>query len=172
MKFDCIEQRVRRSATAGFTLAEVLVAIGGFGILMSALAVVFTSSARMERDIAAQFESQQGAMMIVGELKGHLREATRVELDAEGRSVMLLLPGGREVSYWHDAESRRVLRRIGDGGVRVLGSRKLPIESFCVRLEGHLALIEITAATGPERAPGVRQRLVLRTYAKSRNGAF
>jgi prepilin-type N-terminal cleavage/methylation domain-containing protein len=91
--------RRRLAAQGGYTLSELLVVLAILGIVVGALAGIFTSALKAEVDMNRKFRAQQGARFALGKLRRELHCAQQAYVAPLGAAVTIVSAVSAKTAY-------------------------------------------------------------------------
>src|SRR4051812_5291078 len=111
----------RKVKDAAFTLVELLVAVGLFGITSMALCTTYYYSARGFASLANYGELDKINRIAMDTLTQEIRQA-RLVTDVATNSFSIINGDGLSVTYWFNPSLKQFVRTCSDGTSRVLVS--------------------------------------------------
>jgi len=94
--------------TAGFTIAEVLIALAVVSILLAAVAVAFNASAINYRENSDIFKAVNSARQALFRMTTQLRTADAVNPDSLSNECSLITAGGDGITYRYNSSAKRL----------------------------------------------------------------
>lgn len=119
MEFRIMSIKPRRKPKHGFTLVEVLVASGLFGITAAVLCTIFLFSTRAFASLANYAELDKINRIAMDTLTKEIRQA-RLVTDVTSNSISIINGNGLSVTFRFDAVNRHFIRSTPDGASKVL----------------------------------------------------
>jgi prepilin-type N-terminal cleavage/methylation domain-containing protein len=113
--------KLRRKSKQGYSLVEMIVAIGLFGIVSVAVCTIYLFSTRAFASLANYAELDKINRTAMDTLTKEIRQA-RLVTDVTTNSVSIINGAGISVTYRFEASSRRFMRFAADGTSKVLVS--------------------------------------------------
>ena len=113
--------KLRRKSKQGYSLVEMIVAIGLFGIVSVAVCTIYLFSTRAFASLANYAELDKINRTAMDTLTKEIRQA-RLVTDVTTNSVSIINGAGISVTYRFEAASRRFMRFAADGTSKVLVS--------------------------------------------------
>jgi prepilin-type N-terminal cleavage/methylation domain-containing protein len=113
--------KLRRKSRQGYTLVEMVVATGLFGIASVALCSIYLFSTRAFVSIANYAELDKINRTAMDALTKEIRQA-RLVTDVTTNSVTIINGAGVSVTYRFESSSKRFMRLATDGTSRVMVS--------------------------------------------------
>lgn len=160
---------VRRRATAGYTLLEVVVAMAVFGIFIMVILSLTVEMHQYERKLPINFMRHPQVLSVVARLRADVLDAHgtspyRKEYAGFTYSPQILIletlkePGGSQTVVWDFSTPTTVVRySYQAGSVRQWSARGLPMEfSSAVKIDDAASPISEDEESGLPRIPGVR----------------
>jgi len=111
--------RLQRKVKLGFTLVEMLVATGLFGVVTGAVCTVYMASTRGFASLANYAELDKINRTALDILTKEIRQA-RLVTDVQSNSFSIISGDNISVTYWFNPSSKQFIRSAGDGSSRVL----------------------------------------------------
>ena len=94
--------------TAGFTIAEVLIALAVVGILLAAVAVAFNASAINYRENNDTFNAVNRARQALFRITTQLRTADAVNPDLLSNECSMITAGGDDITYRYNSSAKKL----------------------------------------------------------------
>jgi prepilin-type N-terminal cleavage/methylation domain-containing protein len=120
----------RARSRSGYTLIELLVAMGIFLVIVTSLTSLFVSGARAELDANRRFQAQENARVAVDKMRREIHCASALTLTSASSVSVTLPPGcpsaaGTQITVVYDTSlvsaNRYVLRRTKSGVTVTIG---------------------------------------------------
>jgi len=103
----------------GFTILEMLIATGLFGVAMASLSTVYLVSTRSFAALANYAELDKINRTAMDTLTKEIRQSKLVT-DVQSNSFSIINGDGLAVTYWFNSDQQQFIRSAGDGSSRVL----------------------------------------------------
>ena len=111
--------RFGRKSVRGFTLLEVLIATGLFGVATAAVCTIYMVSTRGFASLANYAELDKINRTAMDTLTKEIRQA-RLVTDVQSNSFSMINGDGVSVTYWFNPSTKQFTRSASDGSSRVL----------------------------------------------------
>src|SRR5258706_279194 len=109
----------RRKSKRGFTLVEMLIATGLFGVVMAAVGSIYMFSTRSFASLATYADLDKINRTAVDTLTREIRQA-RLVTNVATNSFSLINGDGVSVTYWFNSGLKQFVRSANDGSSKVL----------------------------------------------------
>ena len=109
----------RRKSKRGFTLVEMLIATGLFGIASAAVCSIYLFSTRGFASMATYADLDKINRTAMDTLTQEIRQA-RLVTDVQTNSFSLINGDGASVTYWFNAALKQFVRSSSDGNSKIL----------------------------------------------------
>jgi prepilin-type N-terminal cleavage/methylation domain-containing protein len=166
-------------AKAGFSLVEVLVALGILAVLFTLVGALMGQSLYMTDDVKARTRLHSETMRALQGIVRPLREARQVFFGSEGHELSMVDAQGKVVAFRFDEERQNVYRqeagKLGNREIGKLETTERPL--FAERIEvteclfgGRPYLVSITLTTRtrlPQRRETVSLTLSTQVHTKA-----
>jgi prepilin-type N-terminal cleavage/methylation domain-containing protein len=97
-----------KKSTAGFTIAEVLIALAVVSILLAAVAVAFNATAINYRENNNIFNAINSARQTLSRMTTQLRTADAVNPDSLTNECSLITAGGDDITYRYNNSAKKL----------------------------------------------------------------
>jgi len=111
--------RFQRKFKLGFTLVEMLVATGLFGVVMGGVCTVYMASTRGFASLANYAELDKINRTALDTLTKEIRQA-RLVTDVQSNSFSIINGDNVSVTYWFNPSVKQFVRSASDGSSKVL----------------------------------------------------
>jgi len=111
----------RRKSKRGFTLVEMLIATGLFGIASAAVCSIYMFSTRGFASMATYADLDKINRIAMDTLTREIRQA-RLVTDVSSNSFSLINGDGASVTYWFNSGLKQFVRSSNDGNSKILVS--------------------------------------------------
>src|SRR6266481_9302960 len=109
----------RRKSKRGFTLVEMLIATGLFGVASAAVCSIYLFSTRGFASMATYADLDKINRTAMDTLTREIRQA-RLVSDVQSNSFSLINGDGVSVTYWFNTGLKQFMRSANDGSSKVL----------------------------------------------------
>ncbi|HHW02642.1 MAG TPA: prepilin-type N-terminal cleavage/methylation domain-containing protein [Thermoanaerobacterales bacterium] len=132
----------------GFSLVELLVALGLAMIIMTAASLVYFSGIKAWVRGENQVEVQQNLRIAMNTLSNEIQMADMIEIYKTEKKLVLSYNDGSTRSYYYDPESKEI--RLGESNSTVA----MYISDFDIKYSDNLISISLTT----EERPGIKSK--------------
>lgn len=109
----------RRKNNRGFTMVEMMVSAGLFGVATASVCTLYLVSTRGFASLANYAELDKINRVAMDTLTKEIRQA-RIVTDVQSNSFSVINGDGQSVTYWFNPTVKQFIRTAGDGSVKVL----------------------------------------------------
>jgi len=103
----------------GFTLVEMMVAAGLFGVMTATVCTLYLVCTRSFSSLANYAELDKINRVAMDTLTKEIRQA-RIVTDVQSNSFSIINGDGMSVTYWFNPSQKQFVRSAGDGSMKVL----------------------------------------------------
>lgn len=107
-------------SSRGFTLVELLVSVGLFGIVVALVTGIFTNALRNQRNLVALMAANDNVELALEEMAREMRTGFGFTAPFEGR-IEFTNARGAAVAYAYDANRKVVVREENGAGIAITG---------------------------------------------------
>jgi len=108
-----------KKSKRGFTLVEMLIATGLFGVVMAAVGSIYMFSTRSFASLTTYADLDKINRTAMDTLTREIRQA-RLVSDVQSNSFSLINGDGVSVTYWFNSGLKQFMRSANDGSSKVL----------------------------------------------------